>query len=75
MSWAPVLARPPSPITAPLQTTPIGIGIMYRGWSVGAPEGVGEESGINLPSAKTFFIAAMKTLLAPYFSILSFMIL
>ena len=31
MNWAPVPARPPSPFTALLQTTPIGIGIGYRG--------------------------------------------
>ena len=55
----------PSPSLHPLahpQTTPLGIGIGYGGgrW-VGAPEGGGggEESRVNLPSAKKFFIAAM----------------
>ena len=43
-----VPAWPPSPFAALLQTTPIGMGIGYRG-------GEGRRS----PSAKTFFIAAI----------------
>ena len=59
MNWAPVPARPPSPFTALLQTTPIGIGIGYRGgrWVRQRVKGGGERN--YLPSAKIFFIALM----------------
>ena len=60
MNWAQVPARPPSPFTGLLQTTPIGIGIGYRGgwWVRQRVKGGGGEL-VNLPYAKTSFSTAM----------------